>query len=120
MFDIGFTELALLALLGLLILGPERLPQVARTVGRLLHRARATWQQMRSELEREIDQSGAADVRDDLRRTRQEFEDSTRDFKQRIELSDDSHARDRQSQVNESGSGAERDDDSAAGRKGDD
>lgn len=120
MFDIGFTELALLALLGLLILGPERLPQVARTVGRLLHRARATWQQMRSELEREIDRSGAGDVRDDLRRTREEFEDSTRDFKQRIELSDDADARDRQSQVNESGSEAERDeDDAAAGRKHD-
>ena len=33
MFDIGFAELLLLSLIGLLVLGPERLPRVARTLG---------------------------------------------------------------------------------------
>ena len=35
MFDVGFTELLLLSLVGLLVLGPERLPRVARTLGGL-------------------------------------------------------------------------------------
>ena len=119
MFDIGFTELALLALLGLLILGPERLPQAARTIGRLLHRARSTWQQMRSELEREINESGAADVRDDLRRARDEFEEGTRDFGQRIEVNGDDAAKERQRNVEESGD-ASGDDNASTGREGDD
>ena len=127
MFDIGFTELALLALLGLLILGPERLPQVARTIGRLLHRARSTWQQMRAELEREIDRSGAGDVRDDLRRARDEFEEGTRDFKQRIELDDDTAVHASQTDRGKHKAGAEgsaedatEDSAAAARRNGDD
>ena len=40
MFDIGFTELMLLGVIALLVLGPERLPSAARTAGVLLRRAR--------------------------------------------------------------------------------
>jgi len=35
MFDVGFAEILLLSLVGLLVLGPERLPKVARTLGGL-------------------------------------------------------------------------------------
>ena len=54
MFDVGFSEIALIAVVALLVLGPERLPRVARTVGALLRRARASWQGVRSEIEREL------------------------------------------------------------------
>jgi sec-independent protein translocase protein TatB len=40
MFDIGMGEIGLIAVVGLLVLGPERLPRVARTAGALLRKAR--------------------------------------------------------------------------------
>jgi sec-independent protein translocase protein TatB len=76
MFDIGFSEIALIAVVALLVLGPERLPKVARTVGALVRRARSSWQNVRSEIERELaaedlkktinETRRAADVRTDL------------------------------------------------------
>lgn len=54
MFEVGFSEIALIAVVALLVLGPERLPGVARTVGALVRRARASWQNVRSEIEREL------------------------------------------------------------------
>jgi sec-independent protein translocase protein TatB len=53
MFDIGFVEMLVIGVLGLLVLGPERLPRVARTVGHWVGRARATFNNIRDELERE-------------------------------------------------------------------
>lgn len=54
-FDVGFSELFLLAVLGLLILGPERLPAVARTLGGWVRRGRKMAAEFQSELEREVD-----------------------------------------------------------------
>ena len=54
MFDIGFFELLLIGVVGLLVLGPERLPRAARMAGLWMRRARATWYSVRSELEREL------------------------------------------------------------------
>ncbi len=54
MLDIGFSELMLLAIIGLLVLGPERLPKVARSVGQWAGRARSYVRQMSTELEREV------------------------------------------------------------------
>ena len=54
MFDVGFFELLLIGVVGLLVLGPERLPRAARMVGLWMRRARATWYSVRSELEREL------------------------------------------------------------------
>lgn len=54
MFDVGFFELVLLFVIGLLILGPERLPRVASQIGRWVGRARRTAMQLRYQLEREM------------------------------------------------------------------
>ena len=54
MFDVGFWEVILIGGLALVILGPERLPKVAREVGRWAGRARAMARQLRSQLEQEI------------------------------------------------------------------
>ena len=54
MFEVGFGEIALIAVVALLVLGPERLPGVARTVGALVRRARASWQNVKGEIEREL------------------------------------------------------------------
>jgi sec-independent protein translocase protein TatB len=55
MFDVGFWELLLLSLLGLLILGPERLPRVATQIGRWAGRARRAASQLRYQIEREVE-----------------------------------------------------------------
>jgi sec-independent protein translocase protein TatB len=54
MFDVGFWEVGLLFVIGLLVLGPERLPKVATQVGRWVGKARRTATQLRHQLEREI------------------------------------------------------------------
>jgi sec-independent protein translocase protein TatB len=55
MFDIGFSEVLLIFALTLVVLGPDKLPQVARTVGRWAGRARAMARQFRDQLEAEAD-----------------------------------------------------------------
>lgn len=54
MFDIGFSELLLIGVVALLVLGPERLPRAARMAGLWMRRARASWYSVRSEFEREL------------------------------------------------------------------
>lgn len=54
MFDVGFTELLVLFVIGLLTLGPERLPRVAAQLGRWMGKARRTAHQLRMQLEREM------------------------------------------------------------------
>jgi sec-independent protein translocase protein TatB len=55
MFDIGPGELVLVAIIGLLVLGPQRLPKVASEIGKWIGRARRTASQLRRQLEREIE-----------------------------------------------------------------
>lgn len=57
MFDAGFSELLLLFVIALVILGPERLPKVAAQLGRWIGRARRTATELRRQLEREIELS---------------------------------------------------------------
>jgi sec-independent protein translocase protein TatB len=54
MFDVSFVELMLIGIVGLLVLGPEKLPVAARTVGGFVRRARASWMSVRTEFEREL------------------------------------------------------------------
>jgi len=54
MLDFSFNEIGLVAIVALLALGPERLPKAARTAGVLVRRARASWQNVRDEIEREF------------------------------------------------------------------
>lgn len=53
MFEIGFSELVLVFVIALVVLGPERLPKAARTLGYWMGRARSTVNHLRNELERE-------------------------------------------------------------------
>lgn len=62
MFDIGFTELLIIGIVALIVLGPERLPRAARMLGLALRRARAQWHSVKAELEREL-------AADELRRS---------------------------------------------------
>lgn len=55
MFDIGFSELLMIGLVALIVLGPERLPKAARTVGTFLRKARRSWDGLKAEVERELE-----------------------------------------------------------------
>jgi len=55
MFDVSFTELLLIGVVALVVIGPERLPKVARTVGHLLGRAQRYVSDVKSDIQREID-----------------------------------------------------------------
>jgi sec-independent protein translocase protein TatB len=63
MFDIGFAELLFIAIVGLLVLGPERLPIAIRTVSLWLGRLRRSFGEIRAEIEREV---GADEIRRQL------------------------------------------------------
>lgn len=67
MFDVGFPELLIVAVVLLLVVGPERMPEVLRTVGRWMGSARRSFDHLRQELEREV---GADEIRRDLHNAR--------------------------------------------------
>lgn len=54
MFDIGFWELAVIGVIALLVIGPERLPKVARTAGLWFGRARSFVSSVKADIDREI------------------------------------------------------------------
>jgi len=70
MFDVGFAELFLLALIGLLVLGPERLPRAARTIGGFVRKARASWTSLRNTIELEL---AEADISEPIKKANEEF-----------------------------------------------
>lgn len=54
MFDIGFSELLVVSILALLVLGPERLPKAARTVGLIIGKVKRSVSGLQEELERQV------------------------------------------------------------------
>ena len=54
MFDIGFFELLVTGVVALLVIGPERLPALARTAGRWAGKAQSVWRSVKADLDREI------------------------------------------------------------------
>lgn len=54
MFDIGFTELLMLAIIGMVVIGPERLPTAARSIGRTLGQLRRYMTTLQNQIEQEV------------------------------------------------------------------
>jgi len=93
MFDFSFGEIGLIAVVALVVLGPERLPKVARTAGALVRRARTSWQSVKDEIERELEaedlkrsfseaRQAASDLRSEMQRTSSDIEASAREATQ--------------------------------------
>lgn len=55
MFDIGFTELMVIFVVALLVVGPERLPTVARKIGLYIGKLRRSFQSIKNEVEQELE-----------------------------------------------------------------
>ncbi len=78
MFDIGFSELLVIGIVALVVIGPERLPKVARTVGILFGRLQRYVSQVKSDISREMEMA-------ELGKVKTEFENAARSFKSDIE-----------------------------------
>ena len=74
MFDIGFTELLIVAIVGLLVIGPERLPGAIRTGSAWLGRIKRGFNDIKLEVEQELHNDG---VMEELKRTKQQLEQET-------------------------------------------
>ena len=96
MFDIGFWELSLIAIIGLMVLGPERLPAVARVIGGYLRKARQTWASVRAEISAELNaaelrkavEEPVEEVREAMREPVDDLKDMHRQTQQRVEFPD--------------------------------
>lgn len=75
MFDIGFTELMIIGIVALLVLGPERLPRVARTAGHLLGRLQRYVSDVKSDISREMQL-------EDLRKLQAQIEQQVKEVEQ--------------------------------------
>ncbi len=81
MFDVGFWELTIIGVIALLVLGPERLPRTARTVGLWVGKARRTLSEVKRDIDRELDAAELKDlqkVKEELQDTKTEFEDAAK------------------------------------------
>jgi sec-independent protein translocase protein TatB len=77
MFDIGFSELIVIAIVALVVIGPERLPKVARTAGHLLGRLQRYVHDVKSDISREMQL-------DELKKMQADIQDSARSFERSI------------------------------------
>lgn len=90
MLDLGLTKMALIGVVALVVLGPERLPRVARTAGALFGRAQRYINDVKAEVTREIEL-------DELRRMKTEFENAA----QNVETTIHDNLRKHETELNE-------------------
>jgi len=76
MFDVGFSELVLIAVVAMIVIGPERLPRVARTAGALLGRMQRYVANVKSEVEREMQFEDLKKLQQEIQAQSQQFENS--------------------------------------------
>lgn len=78
MFDIGFSELMVIGVVALLVIGPEKLPKVARTLGHLLGRAQRYVNDVKSDINREIQLDELKKLQSQVTDSARALEDSVR------------------------------------------
>ena len=76
MFDIGFTELMVIGVVALIVIGPEKLPRVARTVGHLAGRLQRYVADVKADINREIELEELRKMRDSMQEAASKFETS--------------------------------------------
>ncbi len=78
MFDIGFSEMLVIGIVALVVIGPERLPKVARTMGHLFGRLQRYVTQVKTDINREMELA-------ELGKVKSEFESAARSFQTDME-----------------------------------
>ena len=86
MFDVGFSELVIIAFVALVVLGPQRLPHAARLAGLWVRRLRAQWYSVKADLERELaEEEFKRSVGEPLADLRKRLEDEARAMRADLE-----------------------------------
>jgi sec-independent protein translocase protein TatB len=76
MFDIGFSELLVIGVVALIVIGPEKLPRMARTVGHLAGRLQRYVSDVKADINREIELEELRKMRDSMQQAASSFESS--------------------------------------------
>lgn len=76
MFDIAFTELMVIGLIALIVIGPEKLPRMARTVGHLAGRLQRYVSDVKADINREIELDELRKMRDSMQQAASEMQSS--------------------------------------------
>jgi sec-independent protein translocase protein TatB len=76
MFDIGFSELLVIGIVALIVIGPERLPRVARTIGHLMGRMQRYVADVKADIDREIELDELRKMRDSVQQAASNIESS--------------------------------------------
>ena len=76
MFDIGFSEMVVIGLVALIVIGPERLPRVARTLGHLVGRLQRYVADVKADINREVELDELRKMKDNLQQAATGFESS--------------------------------------------
>jgi sec-independent protein translocase protein TatB len=86
MFEVGFFEIVLIFGLALVVLGPEKLPKLASTVGRWVGRARAMARQFQDQLETEAEsiKSSVGDVKSDIQSTVSDLQSTVTELQSQV------------------------------------
>lgn len=79
MFDIAFSELLVIAIVAVVVIGPEKLPKVVRTVGRLLGRMQRYVNDVKTDINREIQMEELQRLQNDVKQELQEMKASLHD-----------------------------------------
>jgi sec-independent protein translocase protein TatB len=74
MFDIGFSELMVIGVVALIVIGPEKLPRMARTVGHLAGRLQRYVSDVKADINREIELDELRKMRDSMQQAASNFE----------------------------------------------
>ena len=90
MFDIGFSELLVIALVALIVIGPERLPRVARTLGALIGRAQRYVNDVKSDIQREVDLDELKDLKSTFQDAAKTVEESVSQVGKELQATGDS------------------------------
>ena len=85
MFDIGFSELMVIGLVALIVIGPERLPRVARTLGHLAGRLQRYVADVKADINREVELDELRKMRDSMQEAATGFESSVNSELQKTE-----------------------------------
>ena len=78
MFDVGFSELLVIGVVALIVVGPERMPAFARTAGHLLGRAQRYVTQIKADIDREVNFKDVERVQESMAATARQWEDTVR------------------------------------------
>lgn len=76
MFNFGVTEVMLIAIVGLIVIGPERLPRVARTLGHLFGRMQRYVTDIKADINREVELDELRKLQSSMKEAAQEIEES--------------------------------------------